>query len=197
MTDHPTPAIESVCVYCASSANIDPAFTPIAQELGKLIAQHIGTLVFGGNAVGLMKTVADSVKQHNGRVIGITPQLMHDRGITYPKCDQLLITPDMRTRKAKMEQLADAFITLPGGLGTLEELFETLTHRQLGYHNKPIVIINALNFFDPLNELLEHMREHRFAKPESANLCHTAPDPKSAIDYLLNHTTPQPTDKWS
>jgi len=194
--------VKAVCVYCSSSSRIDPAYSDLASELGALIAERIGTLVFGGNAVGLMKLVADAVHRGGGRVVGVTPQLMHDRGITHTLCDDLIVTPDLRTRKAEMQRLADAFITLPGGFGTLEELLEIITHRQLNYHDKPIVILNARGFFDPLIALFEHVYEHRFARPEYRALYHLADSPAAAIDLLTRPAaeSPQaaaPPDKWS
>lgn len=193
----PADQVRSVCVYCASSSRIDPEYRDVAAELGRLIAERCGTLVFGGNNVGLMELVADTVHAHGGRVIGITPQRMHDRGISHTICNELIVTPDMRSRKAEMERRADAFVTLPGGFGTLEELLETLTHRQLGYHEKPIVILNARGFFDPLVELFEHIYNHRFASDAYRAIYHVAATPAEAIDFVQHYRPGEPIDKWA
>jgi hypothetical protein len=156
--------MRNICVYCASSNHVDRAFFGVADEMGAAIAQRAGTLVYGGGHVGLMGAVARAVHAHGGKVVGVIPQSMVDVELAYREADELIVTENMRQRKQVMEDRSDAFVALPGGFGTLEELFEILTHRQLGYHNKPIVIVNAHGFYDPLVELFDHMYEHRFAR---------------------------------
>ncbi|MEX2212603.1 MAG: TIGR00730 family Rossman fold protein [Phycisphaeraceae bacterium] len=160
----------SLCVYCASATDIDHAYFGVARQLGELIAQRGDTLVYGGGSVGLMGEVARAVKQSGGKVIGIIPEALVESEFAFAEADELIVTPDMRVRKAEMEKRCDAFVTLPGGFGTLEELFETLTCRLLKYHDKPIVIVNSGGFYDPLIELMDHMYEHRFARPRSREL---------------------------
>ncbi len=156
--------MNSICVYCSSASKVDPVYFEVAAEVGRLIAERAGTLVFGGNGLGCMNAVAESVHAHGGRVVGVTPRLMHDEGTSYLAADELVVTEDMRSRKAEMERRSDAFVALAGGFGTLEELFETLTHRHLGYHAKPIVILNTAGFYDPLVEMFEHTIRSNFAK---------------------------------
>lgn len=160
----------AICVYCAASNNIDQTYFAAARELGQLIAQRGDSLVYGGGSVGLMGEVARSVKAHGGKVVGVIPHVLVDVEFAFHEADELIYTDCMRTRKAEMDRRADAFITLPGGFGTLEELFEILVGRVLKYHNKPIVIVNTGGFYDPLIELMEHMYEHRFARPRSREL---------------------------
>lgn len=178
--------MDAICVYCGSSRGGDGVYTDTARRLGELIATRAGTLVFGGNCLGLMDTVAQSVQAYGGRVVGITPRRMHEGGTSYTAADELVITDDMRSRKAAMEQRADAFIALPGGLGTLEEITEILTGRVLGYHDKPLVLVNTAGFYDPLVELVEHMIAHGFAREKHRAACHVAADPDAAMDYLFN-----------
>lgn len=180
--------MKSVCVYCSSSKRVDGVYFDAAERVGQLIAERIGTLVFGGNDVGCMKAVADAVKRHGGRVVGITPKLMVDQGIAYERADELIVTDDMRQRKAMMEARADGFLTLAGGFGTLEELFETLVGRLLGYHTKPIVLLNTADFYTPLVEMFEHMYAHRFARPEQRHTYTVVDEPEAAIEQLLGAT---------
>ncbi len=180
----PESTIQSVCVYCASSTHVDRAYFDVARELGRQLAVRGLTLIYGGGSVGLMGEVARSVKQAGGRVVGIIPQSLVEKEFAFRESDELIITPDMRTRKAEMDRRCDAFVTLPGGFGTLEELFETLTGRLLSYHNKPIVILNAAGFYDPLIELMEHMYEHRFARTQSRGLYRVVDDVASVFPSM-------------
>jgi len=177
---------KSICVYCSSSSAVDRAYFDAAKRLGELIATRAGTLVFGGNCVGLMNVVAEHVHQHGGKVIGITPRLMHEQGYSYTAADELVVTEDMRDRKAQMEQRADALVALPGGFGTLEELFEILTGKHLGYHNKPIVLVNTAGFYDPLLAMFESMFDRGFAGAKYREHYHIAPTPDAALDYLAS-----------
>ncbi len=171
-------SVKNICVYCASSNHVDPAYFGVGTAMGKAIAAHQCNLVYGGGSVGIMGKVAEAVeaagKVSSGtvrsKVIGIIPEALMHMEVGKTDCDELIVTKDMRTRKAEMDSRADAFITLPGGFGTLEELFEVLTHKLLNYHAKPIVIVNHDRFFDPLVELMEHMYEHRFAREQSRKL---------------------------
>jgi len=162
----------AVCVYCSSRDVVDPAFFTVAQAMGRAIAQRAGTLVYGGGSVGLMGAVARAVHAHGGKVVGVIPESMVQHELAYHDADELIVTDTMRERKRLMEERADAFVTLPGGFGTLEELFEILTHRHLGYHNKPIVVLNSDGFYNPLIELLEHLYEHQFARESTRGTYH-------------------------
>jgi len=187
MAAMPDSALHRVCVYCASSNSIDPAFAAAATELGERLGRAGHTLVFGGVASGLMRAVADGARRHGAPLVGVLPQAMADRGIAYPELSETHITPDMRTRKEKMDALSDAFIALPGGFGTLEELFESITLKQLGYHYKPIVIVNIHEFYSPLFEMIEHLFTSKFAKASYRGLYHVAHTPAEALSALAGY----------
>ncbi|HUN89238.1 MAG TPA: TIGR00730 family Rossman fold protein [Terriglobales bacterium] len=182
-------------VFSSSSDAIDPAFFEIANELGRTIAERGDTLVYGGTNVGLMGAAARAVTENGGKVIGVIPRYMVERGIDFSDCEMHL-TRDLRERKAKMETLGDAFVVLPGGFGTLEELLEILTLKQLRQHQKAIVILNANGFFDPLRELFEHVFRQRFAKETTRALYHFSSSVPDVFSYLDSYIPmPVPT-KW-
>lgn len=174
----------SITVFCSSSAKIAPVFLDAAAELGTAIARQNWRLVYGGNNLGSMASLAQACRAAGGQVVGVTPQLLVDKGFADPHCHELIVTPDMRTRKARMEESGDAFIALPGGFGTLEELTEILVGRLLKYHAKPIVILNIDRFYDPLLSLFEIMIKDGFAKPRVRDLYHVAPTVSEGIAYL-------------
>jgi len=158
--------IRTVCVYCGSSPGTDPAFIAAATRLGELMAQdHVG-LVYGGGSRGLMGAVATSVLDHGGHVTGIIPEFLQKQEQTLKRAQEVIVTPDMHVRKQAMFDKADAFVALPGGIGTLEELVEQLTWAQLGRHKKPILIVNIGGFWDPLCALLDHMRKLEFIRAD-------------------------------
>ena len=176
---------QNICVYCSSSNLVEKHFFEVAEEMGRLLATQGHTLVYGGGNVGLMGVLARSVHAHNGRVVGVIPEALKQReGVAYKVADQLITTATMQKRKAIMFTRADAFLVLPGGFGTLEEFLEVLTLRQLGYHNKPIALVNTSGFYDPLLALFEHFYEARFAHEHNRTLYHVAPDPAAAMDHL-------------
>lgn len=162
--------MRSICVYCSSSDHIDPAFRPPAKRLGELIANHGDQLVYGGGSVGLMGDCARAVHAHGGRVVGVIPESLTTAEIAYHHADELIITKTMRERKQIMDERADAFVVLPGGFGTLEELAEILVLKILGYTDRPLVVVNPDGFYDPLIELFNHFVEHQFAKPKHLTL---------------------------
>src|SRR3954447_4166157 len=162
--------IRSVTVYCSSSSALPKPYFDDAAAAGHALADNGWALVYGGNAVGLMQAVADAVRAGGGKVVGVTPQLMVDKGIHDAQADELVVTQTMRERKALMEARGDAFLTLPGGLGTFEEIFEIIVGKQLGYHNKPIALLNVAGYFDPLLAMIEHGIEHRFIKAKVREL---------------------------
>lgn len=180
------PAIGSVCVYCASSSRVAPHFTEAAEELGTLLGQRTLTLVYGGASVGLMGVLAQAVQRSGGRVVGFIPQALRDREIAYEAADELVVTRDLRERKALMEARADAFVALPGGLGTLEEVLEVLTLKQLRLHQKPVVFLNTAGFYDSLLTVFEQLRELHFSKPESRQAYQVAIQPAEVL-RLLGH----------
>jgi uncharacterized protein (TIGR00730 family) len=157
--------IDSICVYCGSAVGADPAFAEAASTLGRVLAGERIRLVYGGGAVGLMGTVAGSVLEHGGEVTGIIPDFLQARERRLDAAQETVIVPDMHTRKRLMFDRADAFVALPGGVGTLEELVEQMTWAQLGRHAKPILLLNTSNFWKPLLVLLAHMRDQGFIRP--------------------------------
>jgi uncharacterized protein (TIGR00730 family) len=189
-------SIRSVTVYCSSSSAVPRAYFDAATALGAAIARQNWTLVYGGNFVGLMAAVAQGAREAGGKVIGITPQLMADKGIADKKCDELIVTNDMRDRKALLEERGDAFIALPGGLGTFEEVFEIIVGKQLHYHNKPIVLLNVDDYYRPLLAMVEHGIEQKFIKPAARELYFVAQTVSHAIEHLQTYVPPAPIDKW-
>lgn len=179
--------IRAVTVYCSSSRAVARAYFDAAEALGRGIAGSGWALVYGGNNLGLMDAVACAARAAGGKVIGVTPQLMADEGIVDRRCDELIVTPGMRERKALLEQRGDALVALPGGLGTFEELFEVLVARILGYHDKPIVILNVAGYYQPLIDLIEHGIEQQFIKPRAREAYFVAAAVDEAIGYLNRH----------
>jgi uncharacterized protein (TIGR00730 family) len=150
--------IRAVCVYCGSSTGADPAFVAAARGLGKILADSDVRLVYGGGSVGMMGALAKSVLAHGGQVTGVIPEFLVDKEHMLAGAQEVIVTRDMHERKRLMFERADAFVALPGGIGTLEELVEQLTWAQLGRHRKPILMANIGGFWDPLLELIEHMQ---------------------------------------
>ena len=157
--------IKTVCVYCGSGSGSNPRFTEAALALGKVFAENSIRLVYGGGSVGLMGAVAKSVLDHGGTVTGIIPDFLANRERMNPNLTELVVTPDMHERKRLMFERSDAFVALPGGVGTLEELVEQMTWQQLGRHTKPVLLANIDNFWEPLLALLTHMRANQFIRP--------------------------------
>ncbi|MET0723210.1 MAG: TIGR00730 family Rossman fold protein [Tardiphaga sp.] len=157
--------IKNVCVYCGSGPGTNPRFVESAIALGKSLAENGVGLVYGGGSIGLMGAVATSVLEHGGRVTGIIPEFLTKRENALTGAQELIVTHDMHERKRLMFERSDAFVALPGGIGTLEELVEQLTWQQLGRHSKPILLANIENFWEPLLELLTHMRATAFIRP--------------------------------
>lgn len=163
--------IQTVCVYCGSSPGTDPAYVESARALGRILAEHGVGLVYGGGGDGVMGALAHAVLDNGGTVTGIIPEFLTLREHALRETQELIVTHDMHERKRKMFDLADAFVALPGGIGTLEELVEQLTWVQLGRHKKPVLLANIEGFWDPLCALIDHMRTLQFIRDEfSVNL---------------------------
>jgi len=154
--------INAICVYCGSSPGTEPAFVEAARKFGKILADNGVRLVYGGGSVGLMGALAEAVLDHGGELTGIIPEFLTRRERPRRLPQELIVTRDMHERKRVMFERADAFVALPGGLGTLEETVEQLTWAQLGHHKKPILIANIKGYWDPLLALIEHMRAIKF-----------------------------------
>src|SRR4051812_12810428 len=157
--------IKTVCVYCGSGPGTNPRFVEAAEGLGRIFAENNVRLVYGGGSVGLMGAIAKSVLDHGGLVTGIIPDFLRARENALTKVQEMIVTPDMHERKRLMFERADAFVALPGGVGTLEELVEMLTWQQLGRHAKPILLANVDGFWEPLMALIAHMRSAQFIRP--------------------------------
>jgi len=157
--------IKTVCVYCGSGPGTNPRFAEAAQALGKIFAENHIRLVYGGGSVGLMGAIAKSALDHGGAVTGIIPDFLRARENALTRVQEMIVTPDMHERKRLMFERSDAFVALPGGVGTLEELVEMLTWQQLGRHAKPILLANIDGFWEPLLALLAHMRSAQFIRP--------------------------------
>jgi uncharacterized protein (TIGR00730 family) len=158
--------IRKICVYCGSSPGTDPAFVEGARAFGEIMAKNGIGLVYGGGAIGIMGTIAYSVLDNGGQVTGIIPEFLMTREKALRGTHELIVTQDMHERKRKMFEMADAFVTLPGGIGTLEEVVEQMTWAQLGRHKKPILLANINKFWEPLCALLDHMKALEFIRGE-------------------------------
>jgi uncharacterized protein (TIGR00730 family) len=159
-----TNKIRKICVYCGSGPGTDPAFVESARAFGAILAENGIGLVFGGGSVGMMGEIAKSVLKHGGHATGIIPEFLVARELALKGVDDLVVTRDMHDRKRKMFEMADAFVAMPGGIGTLEEIVEQVTWVQLGRHRKPILLANIKNFWDPLCALIEHMKKLEFIR---------------------------------
>jgi uncharacterized protein (TIGR00730 family) len=188
--------VKAVTVYCSSSSAVDRAYFAAAEATGRAIAREGWDLVYGGNAVGMMQAVADAARAAGGRVVGVTPQLLVDKGISDSLCHELLVTACMRERKGLMERRGDAFLTLPGGLGTFEEIFEIIVGKQLGYHAKPIALLNVRGYFDPLLAMIEHGIGRHFIKSKAMELFFVAGSVEEAIGHFKSYRPPVLADKW-
>jgi uncharacterized protein (TIGR00730 family) len=157
--------IKTVCVYCGSGPGTNPRFVEAAIALGRVLAENDVSLVYGGGSLGLMGAVAKSALDHGGKVIGIIPDFLRNREHALSRVQELIVTPDMHERKRLMFERSDAFVALPGGIGTLEELVEQLTWKQLGRHTRPVLLANVDGFWEPLLALFAHMRATEFIRP--------------------------------
>jgi uncharacterized protein (TIGR00730 family) len=186
----------NICVYCSSSNALADCYFREAENLGALLGKHGHSLINGGANVGLMEAVTISAKKAGARTLGIIPEMMKGKNLVSNHADEVEITSNMTDRKARMRELSDAFIALPGGFGTMEEILEVITLKQLDYHRKPIVFINIDNFFKHLFLQFEDAFAEHFSKPEYRQLYHIAPDPADAIAYIENYQPGEVINKW-
>jgi hypothetical protein len=187
---------QALCVFCSSSDAVAPIFFDTTMELGSLLARQGYSLVYGGGRLGLMGALARAVHQNGGRVIGVIPEFLRSKGIAYEAADELVVTRDLRERKAAMEARADGFVALPGGFGTLEEALEIITLKQLGLHTKPVVLVNTQGFYTPLLQLFEHIYQERFAKPDYRQLYQFAADASAVFSYIAAYQPVPLVSKW-
>ena len=180
--------INSVCVYCASSTKIDSAYFEAARELGTLLGQRHIRLINGAGGIGLMSATADAVLAAGGEVTGVIPHFMVEQGWQHKGLTEMIEVENMHQRKQKMADLSDAVIALPGGCGTLEELLEIITWKQLGLYLNPIVILNTNGFFDPLLAMLQRAMDENFMRQQHGTIWHVASTPQEAVELI--HTIP-------
>ena len=180
----PMSRFRRICVYCASSDAIDDRYRDAAQQMGHALADRGIGLVFGGGRVGLMGTIADTMIDRGCEVIGVIPEKLQDRELGHPGCSELHVVTTMHERKQMMMDLSDGFIAMPGGYGTLEELFEAVTWAQLNYHRCPVGLLNTEGFFDALVAFVAHATGEGFIRKEQGGLMQCAADPTALLDQL-------------
>jgi len=188
--------MKAICVYCSSSNRVPAPYVEAARDLAAEMAAQGYDLVYGGADAGLMGLIASEVHRLGGRVLGVIPEKLAHKGLTWEGLDECVVTSDMRERKRVMDARSDAFITLPGGFGTLEELLEIITLKQLQYHNKPVVLLNVSGFFDDLLALFARIFNEKFARPEFSRLYHIAPTARDAVRYIRDYLPEAPIEKW-
>ncbi len=187
---------KSVCVFSASSEAVDAAYFDAATELGRRIAEAGWSMIFGGGMTGLMGATARAVHAQGGRVIGVIPDGLNRPGVAYEAADELIVTETLRERKAVMDARSDAFVALPGGFGTLEEIIETLALKQLRYHDRPVVFLNTAGFYDPLLDFFDHQVARQFVKAEHRRLYHVADTPEDAVDHVRHYAGAEVPEKF-
>jgi len=187
--------MQSVCVFCGSSSGLDPAYVDAANRLGRALAGEGITLVYGGACVGLMGAVADAALAAGGKAIGVLPDFLRRKELAHPRLTELHVVDSMHERKARMAELSDGFIALPGGMGTLEELFEIITWAQLGLHAKPCGLLNVHRYYDPLIEFVSRMADEGFIKDKHKGLVLAADTPEEML-AAMRAFEPIRVQKW-
>ncbi|MGL5785180.1 MAG: TIGR00730 family Rossman fold protein [Alphaproteobacteria bacterium] len=177
-------ALQTIAVYCGSSARVAPVYLQRAFEMGQLLAKAGINLVYGGGKTGLMGAVADGALAEKGRVLGFLPHMLQKKEKEHPGLTELHLVEDMHTRKLQMFNRAEAFIILPGGFGTLDEIFEILTWRQIALHQKPMVFVNVSGYWDPLFTLMQHMQQEQFIGLEHLQFAEVTSTPQEAFNFL-------------
>lgn len=188
-------AVQSVCVFTGSNPGRTAIYADFANRLGVLLAERGIRLVYGGGHVGLMGRVADACLNAGGEVTGVIPHALAEKELAHEYLTELHTVGSMHERKALMADLSDAFIAMPGGIGTMEELFEVWTWAQLGYHDKPVGLLNVQGFFDPLIEFLEHVVAEEFLKPGHKRMLHISDDPVTLLAAFAAYEPPE-IHKW-
>lgn len=189
-------SIRSICVFCGSAENINQEYIVAAEWMGNLLARAGIRMVYGAGKTGLMGAVADGMLRAGGEVIGIVPHNLNTPRLIHSNLTQLEIVSDIHTRKARMSELAEGFIALPGGFGTLDELFETLTWAQIGLHQKPIGLLNTRNYYRPLMSMVEHARQEGFIYNEHKLLLVIENDPPTLLSSILSFNYPDNLERW-
>lgn len=186
----------NICVFCSSSNAIRDIYFREAERMGELIGRGGHSLVNGGANVGLMEMVTLAARESGAPTLGVIPERMKNKNLVSNHSHKVEITGDMTERKARMRELSDAFVALPGGFGTLEEILEVITLKQLDYHRKPVVFVNTAGFFDHLFLQFGRSYEEHFAKPEYQSIYHIAQTPDEAIAYIENYRPSEVVSKW-
>lgn len=186
----------NICVFSSSSNAISDVYVNEAIDLARLIGQSKYCLINGGSNVGLMEVVTREAGKHGAKTIGIIPEKLRDHNLASVHAHEIIVSGDMMDRKARMREFSDSFIALPGGFGTLEEILEVITLKQLGYHHKAIVFINTNGFFDDLFRQFEKSYQEKFAKDSYRKLYFIADNASEAISYLLKYQPEETVDKW-
>ena len=182
--------MESICVFCGSSDSVSPDYLAAARQMGRVLADHGLRLIYGGGKTGLMGAVADGVLEVGGEAVGIIIPSMNTPALAYVNLTRMDVVPDMHARKARMHELSDGYIALPGGFGTFDELFETVTWAQTGAHEKPVGLLNVKNYYAPLLAALEHAVQEGFVFREHLDSLACESDPKKLLDSMGNHHHP-------
>ena len=187
---------KTICVYCSSSNHLAEKFYTIAKELGEKIAKNGYNMVYGGTVVGMMGVIADNAIKNGSEVIGVVPERIASFGLKHPALAKVIVTKDMRERKATMEKYADVFIAMPGGFGTFEEVFEILVAKQLGYHDKPVIFMNFDNYYDNLFKMFDTFYQNKFAKEETKSLYYIANSLDDMFEYIKTYQPKEFVLKW-
>ena len=178
--------VKKVAIYCASSTKIRPEFFSAARQLGEIFAEKHITMVYGGGNMGLMGEMADAMLATGGSFIGVIPQFMIEQDWHHKQCSELIITPNMSERKQTIERISDAFVALPGGIGTMDEVFECMVDKQLGIHAKPIVILNTDGYYDGLVALLDQMIDEQMMRPVFGTMFQVVTKPEEVLTAIWN-----------
>ncbi len=185
-----------ICVYCSSSSAVDQVYHDAAREFGGLLATRGHSLIYGGGRVGLMGELARAVKKEGGHIVGVIPRRLEEFDLAYQEADEIIVTESMAERKHVMEQHAQAYVVLPGGFGTLEEMAQALTLKQLKYIRGAMVLLNVSGFYDPLLAYFEQLYAKSFARPIHRQLYHVADTPAAALDHIENYRHSPLPEKW-
>jgi uncharacterized protein (TIGR00730 family) len=188
--------IKALCVYCGSASRLDPLYLEAARQVGQTAARLGMRIIYGAGSTGLMGALAEGALQTGGEVTGVIPSYFNTPVLAHSRLTTLEVVDTIHQRKARMVELADAFLALPGGFGTLDELFETLTWAQIGLHHKPIGILNVNGYFDPLLKMVEFARQEGFIYSQHRDLFNVAEQPAEILAMLSNHTPPEGLESW-
>ena len=187
---------QTLCVYCSSSNFLEEKFYIFAEKFGKKIGQNGYNMVYGGTTVGMMGVIANNAIENGAEVIGVIPEKIAGFGLKHPDLAKVIVTKDMRERKATMEKFADAFVALPGGFGTFEEIFEILVAKQLGYHNKPVIFFNFDKYYDNMLKMFETVYANKFAKEDIRLIYKVVSDIDEMYEYLKIYKPVEVALKW-